>query len=113
MVESWKLAYNLINSANRIRIVGYSLPVSDSYVRHLLKTARRTSQDLKRIDVIVHDADVSVERRYREFIDFKGFRFKNCLFEVFLNLLSKRLSDYVQRFGIPDAMPFDQIEDTH
>jgi len=114
VIEAWKLAYNLIRDANQIRIVGYSLPVSDSYVRYLLKSAIRDSANLKNIDVIVYDSDASVEKRFREFIDLKTFRFKNVLFEALLTLLSRLLEDYPRRHGgIPSAMPFDQLEHAH
>lgn len=51
----WKKAYQLLSSANHIRILGYSLPETDSYVRYLLKASTLRSVNLKSIDVICLD----------------------------------------------------------
>lgn len=37
--REWETAYQLLSSANYIRIIGYSLPDSDAYVRYLLKAS--------------------------------------------------------------------------
>jgi len=73
----WKLAYKVISEANYIRIIGYSLPLTDSYVNFLLKSAVVNSGNLKNIDVICLDPDSTVYEKYKEFIDFKNFRFKS------------------------------------
>lgn len=39
IVPTWKLAYQLLTDADHLRIIGYSLPTADSYVRYLLKSA--------------------------------------------------------------------------
>ncbi len=36
---AWRLAFNLLRDANYIRVLGYSLPESDAYVRYLFKSA--------------------------------------------------------------------------
>jgi hypothetical protein len=35
IVETWSLALQLLRAANHIRIIGYSLPESDAYIRYL------------------------------------------------------------------------------
>ena len=39
ILEAWRAAHNLLSSANEIRIIGYSLPVADAYIKYLLKSA--------------------------------------------------------------------------
>lgn len=112
VVDAWKLAYQLVRDANQIRIIGYSLPLSDSYIRYLLKAAVQSSPDLKRIDVLLHDPDSSVEERYRKFVDFNNFRFANAKLEALFAQMSQGLHKYYER-GIPDKMPFNTLESAH
>jgi len=72
---AWKLAYKYLTEANHIRIIGYSLPITDTYVKYLLKSAATESLNLKSIDVICMDPDHSVEKRYKDFIIFDHSRF--------------------------------------
>lgn len=84
--DNWETAYNLLTEANHIRIVGYSLPITDSYVKFLLKTAiiKKRTPHLKTLDVICLDNDGSVKRRYDDFIEFENYRFKNADFITLL-----------------------------
>ena len=76
--NAWRQAYDDLCSATQIRILGYSLPVSDSYVRYLLEAAILKSQHLKNIDVVcLDDPHGTMEHRYRSFINFKFMRFQN------------------------------------
>lgn len=77
IAEAWNLAYKSITEANHIRIIGYSLPTSDAYIKYLLKSAVADSKHLKRIDVICRDPDGSVKERYDEFVDFNYYQFFN------------------------------------
>jgi hypothetical protein len=75
---AWKLAYKLLTEANQIRIVGYSLPVADAYVKYMLKAAIIKCENLKRIDVICRDNEShDVEKRYAQFIRHPNYAFKN------------------------------------
>ena len=77
ILNAWKLAYKVLVEANHIRIIGYSLPITDTYVRYLLKSAAINAFNLKTIDVICLDPDGSVEAKYREFINLSfSFRVK-------------------------------------
>ena len=77
--EEWKQAYSMLSQANHIRILGYSLPSSDSHVRYLLEAAVLKSPNLKRIDVICLDgASGSVRKRYDSFIKFNFYRYKKA-----------------------------------
>lgn len=114
VVAAWKLAFNLIRDANHIRVVGYSLPVSDSYIRYLLKSAIRSSVDLKRIDILNQDQQ-GLEPRYREFIDFPNLRFQGERLQALFDFLSNALdggSRHTLR-GFNDPLRFDQLEPAH
>jgi hypothetical protein len=74
--QNWQKALELLTEANHIRIIGYSLPVSDAYVKYLLRAAVIESPHLKRIDVLCLDRDGSAKRRYDEFIVFRNYRFE-------------------------------------
>lgn len=68
-VGQWKLAHKLLENANQIRIIGYSLPETDSYIKYLLKSAVVKAKNLKRIDVLRrHDYEDLTVKRYKEFV---------------------------------------------
>lgn len=73
----WKNAYQVLRESNHIRFIGYSLPIADSYIKYLLKSAVVRAEHLKSIDVICLDPDGSVESRYDDFIEFAYYRFAN------------------------------------
>jgi len=102
----WSLAYKVISEANYIRIIGYSLPTTDSYVKFLLKSAVIKSNNLKRIDVICLDEDNTVVERYNEFIarDFNNFRFKNKNVMEYLSMVLES-NDYLEPPPDPDTNP--------
>lgn len=77
LLSTWKLAKKLLEEANHIRILGYSLPVSDSYIKYLLKASILNSSHLKTIDVITLDFEGNVKKRYDEFIEFNYYQFRN------------------------------------
>lgn len=76
--ESWEGAYRALKSAKHIRILGYSLPKSDSYIKYLFKAAIAENKYLKTIDIICLDPDGSVEDRYRNFITYHKLKFRNA-----------------------------------
>ena len=82
--STWELAYRILKSANEIRIIGYSLPISDNYVKYLFLNAFKDAKNLKRIDVITIDNDGEIEKRYKNFFILPNFKFKNANFLEFL-----------------------------
>lgn len=84
---NWELAYNILRKANEIRIIGYSLPASDNYIKYLLANAFKDSENLKNIDVITLDPDGETRERYRNLFTFHNFNFKNSNFLDFLRSL--------------------------
>ena len=92
--NKWSVAGEILSKANHIRIIGYSLPVTDSYLKYFLKWGAAHEQNLKSIDVIcLDDEQHSVENRYREFIHHK------------LNFYNKATRDYLMAVskGIENA----------
>lgn len=76
--DAWRLANQLLGGATQIRVIGYSLPEGDAYVRYLLKSAALDSDRLKRFDVVcMDDGRQTVERRYRRFVEPHMLRFVN------------------------------------
>ena len=97
--NAWELAYKLLQEANQIRFIGYSLPITDSYVKYLVKAALTDFPHLthlRKIDVICYDPKGDVENRYREFIKLNNFRFLSQKFEVILTLINDKLKRYHQ-----------------
>jgi hypothetical protein len=82
--NAWKLAYEMLVNANQIRIIGYSMPLSDSYIKYLLSIAFKNSMHLKKIDVLTLDSDDTTYLRYQKLFSFPKFQLKNCKFEDFL-----------------------------
>jgi len=66
--EDWQTAYDRLGSANHIRIIGYSLPITDSYIRYLLKASILKNNELKSINVLCLDRWGTIKKRYDEFI---------------------------------------------
>lgn len=94
IVSNWELAYNILKEANEVRIVGYSLPLSDNYIKYLLANAFIDSGNLKYIDVITLDSDGETRKRYEHLFTFHNFNFKNSNFLDFLcSLMPIKLSE--------------------
>ena len=83
--DTWKLAYKALVEANYIRIIGYSLPSTDTYVKYLLGSAMMRASYSKKIDVICLDnSEETVKKRYESFINFKH-KFVNTKVEYYLS----------------------------
>jgi hypothetical protein len=111
ILEVWTVAHKLLSSANEIRIVGYSLPVADAYIKYLLKSAVATSPHLKQIDIICRDGDGSTRSRYRDFISFKYARFAGEDIHDYLDLVRAETSTR-GRMG-DGSLAFNQLEPAH
>ena len=70
----WGEAFSILKSANQIRVLGYSLPEADSYVRFLLRSAAVETRHLQKIEVLYKDDDESFQRRYGSFISYANNR---------------------------------------
>ncbi len=109
--EAWQAAHRLLSSANEIRIVGYSLPVADAYIKYLLKSAVVTSPHLKQIDIICRDGDGSTRNRYQNFISFKYARFISADIYDYLEFVK---GETCTRGRMEDtSLAFNQLESAH
>lgn len=70
ILGDWQCAHKMLSEATHIRIIGYSFPESDSYIKYLLKSALRISTRLKSIDYIILGSDVDAIERCKKFVAF-------------------------------------------
>ena len=111
ILKVWTAAHKLLSSANEIRIIGYSLPVADAYIKYLLKSAVVKSPHLKRIDIICRDGDGLTRTRYRDFISFKYARFTDADISEYLELIK---GETATRGRMGDgSLVFNQLEPAH
>jgi hypothetical protein len=103
LLPDWTTAFELLSKANHIRIIGYSLPTADAYIRYLLRAAAINAQHLKRIDVLcLDDRQHSAKERYVEFIDPARLRF-----------VPKNVIDYLQAIYKASLADVDDLELRH
>lgn len=112
LLPAWNAAFKALYQANQIRIIGYSLPTADSYVKYLLRAAAIEAPHLKRIDVLcLDDSKSSVYGRYSEFVDFQNFRFVKGRTEEYMKGVYNAT---VSRTQISDpGLEFNRLEDAH
>ena len=84
ILKAWQIAHWLLASANHVRVIGYSLPDADNYIKYLLRAAVVHNPHLKTFDVLCLDLDGSVRKRYDEFIHFPNHRFLSMSVERYL-----------------------------
>jgi len=90
----WQKAFSRLENASKIRIIGYSLPISDSYVRYYLKSAIMKNERLKEIDVICYDRQGSTKKNYDEFIIFNNYKFINSRVEDYFENINGVREDF-------------------
>lgn len=112
MKETWKDASKKLQNATQIRIIGYSLPITDSYFRFFLKSALLRNDRLKKIDIICYDPNGSVRNNYSDFIDsqFPGYRFMNKKVDDYFYELK---SETIKKSYNGSAICFNQLEEAH
>ena len=112
LLSSWKLAFKLLTEANHIRIIGYSLPTADAYVKYLLKAAVIHAPHLKSIDVLCLDNLGEVRERYERFIEFNRFRFVSG---SVVDYLKKNYRAHAPSGHLPYDSPvsMDRLEHAH
>lgn len=104
--KTWENAYNILKDATQVRIIGYSLPITDNNVRFLLKSAMLKNQSLKKIDVICLDKNGIINSIYDDFIDFNYYDFRNNRIENYLSPVMKlKKSD--------NHIVFNDLEELH
>lgn len=114
MLETWGLAFRLLERATHIRVIGYSLPDSDAYVRFLLKSAALTNDRLKSFDVLcLDDSGGTALSRYRSFVCHPSFRFRQESTEKFLSRVEASVNHRVGGGMVHQEFRFDAIEEAH
>jgi hypothetical protein len=112
MKPVWAAAQTMLSQANHLRIIGYSLPRSDSYVQYLLKSAVTSSPHLKTIDVICFDESGSVKERFNEFVRFPYYRFVNARSEVYLRMVFEQHRTVIRDVN-RNMVIYDRCEEAH
>ncbi len=87
ITEHWTNAARWIKEANEIRILGYSLPATDVYIKYLFSTALSEARNIQKIDAICLDPEGNVRSRYENLFDFPEFSFYNVDLSGYLNEL--------------------------
>lgn len=96
----WQHAGKWLTEATHIRILGYSFPKTDTYMRYLLEASLMNNTRIKKIDVISLDNDGKLREYYESIFRFKNFRFKNARIEDYLN--QPHIEGYHDRFMSDD-----------
>lgn len=95
VIDNWALARNIIKNANYIRIIGYSLPINDNYIRFLFSLSLEENFNLKGIDIITLDSDDTTYSRYKNiFNPFPNYRYCSKSIENYFNKLFSDMYSY-------------------
>lgn len=108
--DAWRAAHRLLQNANQIRFIGFSLPQSDTYMKYLIASALAEARHVRRIDAICLDPKGDVQARYRSIIRFRDLRFANARVEDYFGatyLRQERLD------GSESYACFDRLESLH
>jgi hypothetical protein len=107
ILKAWRIAHWLLANANHVRIIGYSLPEADSYIKYLLRAAIVHNSHLKTFDVLCLDCDGAVRKRYDDFVCFRNYRFKS-------GCVKKYLEGHVYYYeGWPATVELGGLEEVH
>jgi len=111
IAEAWRNAHRVLTHANHIRFIGYSLPLTDSYIQYLLKSAVIESAHLKTIDVVCKDKEGSARSRYDAFMRFVDYRFQNR--DVIEYLQAIHDATYRNKGTADNELEFGALEHAH
>jgi hypothetical protein len=110
--QSWRDAYDILVKANEIRVLGYSLPQTDSYIKYLLMASIDKFKDLDRIDWIALDSNGKLHERLDQFITFRNKRFCNFDLGNYLGSIFGHAVNASQIIG-NDKVSFTFLEQMH
>jgi len=111
--QSWRDAYESLSRANEIRVIGYSLPQTDSYIKYLLMASIDKFKDLDRIDWIVRDTSGEVENRIQKFIRFENIRVIKADAADYLKSVYSFAVNWRQTMQEENHIGFNTLEETH
>lgn len=109
---TWQLAYNALFNANEIRVIGYSLPQTDSYIKYLLMASVNRFRHLNRIDWIVRDSRKEVIQRVKEFVRFEHKRIAKADSSKYLRSVFGHTVNKHEHRGA-NSITFGQLEQAH
>lgn len=110
--QSWRHAHQLLLRANEIRVIGYSLPQTDSYIKYLLMASVDKLKDLDRIDWIAMDSQGQLTDRLRTFIQFDNKFIAKTNTENYLSAILNKTTFSAQASG-HNNVTFDELELAH
>ncbi|HKP51014.1 MAG TPA: hypothetical protein VJ183_00015 [Chloroflexia bacterium] len=113
IVPAWQLAYRVLADATQLRIIGYSLPTADAYIKFLLKSAIKENRRLKAIDVICRDRAGSAKARYSEFITFNDYNFINADVSEYLQTHKQIYEHTVRPVDLAEGIAINKLEEAH
>jgi hypothetical protein len=111
ILTAWQAAHWLLERANHVRVIGYSLPQADNYIKYLFRAAIVDNPHLKSFDVLCLDPDGSVETRYDDFVKFPKYRFKSVDVETLLSTYELALRSHVEVW--PTKLDLPSLEQAH
>lgn len=112
--DAWQLAAHLLTGANKVRILGFSLPETDGYMKYLLSLGAMRAPHLKQIDVICLDPSGDVQERYNRLISFPKFRFRSIDIEQYIGSYGLMNNECPQKqYSGHGAIWFTGIEKHH
>ena len=101
--EDWQIAFEKLRAANHIRIIGYSLPVTDAYIHYLLKASVLNNNALKSINVICLDKWGAIQPGYDKFIKLPPAKYQFSNSDVVSHLAA--MGDRVMKGLLMDDTP--------
>lgn len=114
IIVAWRMAYRALIEATQIRVIGYSLPEADAYVKYLLKSAIMKNKHLKRFDVIcLDDNEQQVNKRFNAFVKFPRYRFENNSVTDYIDELKRLSKPGKKNLKDTQIIEFESLEQAH
>jgi hypothetical protein len=92
IILDWQLAANLLVNATHVIFLGYSLPITDNYIKYLFASSLNKNRRLKKILAITVDSDGETQKRYESLFEMK-IKFRNMKTEDYLTSISNAKPD--------------------
>jgi len=109
---TWQQAHRALSEANEIRVIGYSLPQTDSYIKYLLMASVDRFRYLNRIDWIVRDSRAEVIKRVNEFIKFENKHLAKADASLYMQSIFGHTVNKPEARGAR-LITFDRLEQAH
>ncbi len=92
ILNDWTKAHKILEEANYIVFIGYSLPESDSYIRYLLKSSVIDSINLKNISIINKELNGKLRSTFEDYIEFKNVNYYEATTEKYLSFFQENIT---------------------